>query len=206
MKYTCFFLLFLSFTVSAQMTPVTDMELFRQRLSDANRQLVSIECDFEQYKHLVIMDEPLVSSGKFFFRNDDMVRLDYDKPSPYIIVLNVQKVKIVKDGTGAVYDMSSYRMVTVMKTMLSACLTGNFSGAGKDYRMSVSENNAVYNIVIEPLNRNIKKYVQKIEITFDKNNLSANQLIIYEPSGDFTKHVFTNKCFNLSLTDTLFAL
>jgi outer membrane lipoprotein-sorting protein len=204
MKYL--FLLLISFPAVAQMTPVTDVELFRRRLSDAGKQLASIRCDFEQYRHLAIMDDPLVSSGKFFFRKDNMVRLEYDKPSPYLIVLNAQKVKTVKNGTQTVYDMSSYRMMTALKTMLSACLTGDFSGAGKDYRMSAAEDNASYNVVLEPLNRNIKKYLQKIEITFDKQNLSANQLIIYEPSGDFTKHVFTNKQLNLPLSDDLFAM
>ena len=152
------------------------------------------------------MDEPLVSSGKFFFRQDDKVRLDYAQPSPYLIVLNGKKVKIATGGKNNVYDMSSYQMVTVMKSMLSSCLLGDFSGAGRDYRMSVSEDGTVFLVEIEPLNRNIKKYLQKIDIMFDKKDLSVNQLMVREPSGDYTRHVFTNKIFNTSFPEQLFEM
>ena len=183
----------------AQLMPVADVESFRQRLAVENKQFTAIECDFTQYKYLVIMDEPLVSSGKFYFRQDDKVRLDYAQPSPYLIVLDGQKVKITTGGKTNVYDLSSYRMATVIKSMLSSCLSGDFSGAGRDYRMLVSEDRTEYHVEIEPLNRNIKKYLQKIEISFDKKDLSVNQLVVREPSGDYTRHVFTNKEFKMKM-------
>ena len=199
-------ILFLPVALYAQFTPVAEIEPFRQRMAAENKQFTTIECDFTQYKQLTIMDEPLVSSGMFFFKQDDKVRLDYTQPSPYLIVLNGQKVKITTTGKSNVYDMSSYQMVTVMKTMLSSCLLGDFSGAGRDYDMSVSEDKSVYLVEITPRIKRIKKYLQKIELIFDKGNLSVNQLTVYEPSGDYTRHVFANKKFNTSLPDQLFNL
>ena len=196
----------LSGPLYAQYTPIADMESFRQRLSIENKQYATIKCDFTQYKHLTIMDEPLVSSGEFCFSKEDKVRLDYTAPSPYLIVLNGQKVSITKEGKSNVYDMASYQMVTVMKTMLSSCLLGDFSGAGRDYLMSVSENKSAYLIEIEPRNKKIRKYLRKIEVIFDKTNLSVDQLIVREPSGDYTRHVFSNKKFNLPLSEQLFSL
>ena len=199
-------ILFLPVGLHAQLTSVAEIEPFRQRMAAENKQYTSIECNFTQYKQLTIMDEPLVSSGLFFFKQDDKVRLDYTQPSPYLIVLNGQKVKITTNGRSNVYDMASYQVVTVMKTMLSSCLLGDFSGAGRDYDMSVSEDKSVYLVEIAPRIKRIKKYLQKIELTFDKVNLSVNQLTVYEPSGDFTRHIFTNKKFNTSLSDQLFNL
>ena len=189
------FLLFLSLSSFAQRIPVTDIEPFRRRMADENKKITSIECDFIQYKHLVIMNEPLVSSGKFYLIADDKVRLDYTTPEPYLLELDGQKVHMTTNGKSNVYDMSSYQMVTVMKTMLSSCLTGDFSGAGRDYLMTVSEDKMVYHVELELRDRRIRRYLQKIEISFDKKDLSLNQLIVREPSGDFTRHVFTNKKF-----------
>jgi len=197
-------LLFCSFPLLAQFSPVTDIESFRLRLSTENKQFTNIECDFVQYKYLTIMDEPLVSSGRFYYQQDDKIRLDYFQPSPYLIVLNGQKVKIVVGGKTNVYDMSAYQMITMIKSMLSACLFGDFSGAGRDYRMSVTEDKTVYQVNIEPLNRRMKRYLQKIEISFDKKDFSVNQLLVREPSGDSTRHVFSNKKFNSPLPDDLF--
>jgi outer membrane lipoprotein-sorting protein len=177
----------------AQFTPVTDIESFRQRLAAENKRFTTIECDFTQYKHLTIMDEPLVSSGRFFFQQDDKVRLDYAQPSPYLIEIDGQKVSITADGKSNVYDMSAYRMITMMKSMLTACLRGDFSGAGRDYQMTVSEDGSAYQVEIEPRNRNVRRYIQKIDIVFDKKDMSLNQLVIREPSGDYTQHVFSNK-------------
>ena len=199
-------LLFFYIPLYAQYTPIADLESFRQRLSIANKQYTTITCDFTQYKQLTIMDEPLVSSGEFCFRQEDKIRLDYTTPSPYLIVLNGQKVKITTEGKSNVYDMASYQMVTVMKSMLSSCLLGDFSGAGRDYQMSVSESKSAYLVEIEPRNKKIRKYLCKIEVVFDKTNLSVDQLIVREPSGDYTRHVFTNKKFNLPLPEQLFSL
>ncbi len=152
------------------------------------------------------MDEPLIASGKFYYKLDDKICLDYTKPSPYLIVLNGQKVKMVSGGKNNVYDMSSYQMVTTMKTMLSSCLLGDLSGLGNDYRMSVFEDNLSYQMEIEPRNRKMKKYIQKIEVVFDKKDASVNQLVVREPSGDYTRHVFTHKKFNVPLSDQLFAI
>jgi hypothetical protein len=86
-------------------------------------------------------------------------------------------------------------MVTVMKSILSSCLLGDFSGDGHEYSMSVSEDQSVYMVEIEPRNKKIKKYIQRIEVTFDKKDLSVNQLVVREPSGDYTRHVFAGKKF-----------
>ena len=190
----------------AQLTPVADVESFRQRLAVENSRMTTVASDFTQYKYLAIMDEPLVSSGKFYFMKDDRVRLDYTQPTPYLIVLNGQKVKIVTGGKSNVYNMSSYQMVTVMKSMLSSCLLGDFSGVGRDYRMSVSEDKTAYHVDIEPMNRNIKKYLQKIEIIFDKKDLSVQQLTVREPSGDYTRHMFSRKIFHTAFSEQLFEL
>ncbi len=191
-------------TLSAQEKAVSDIEFFRKKLAAESRQQESIECDFTQYRHLEIMDETLVSSGKFYFKREDMICLDYVNPAPYRIVLNGQKVKILSDGKKNVYDMSSNQQATAMKSMLASCLFGDFTGSESNYRMSVFEDESHYRVEIEPQNKRMKKYIRKIEAVFDKKNLSVDQLILREPSGDFTRQVFSDKKFNIPLSDQLF--
>ncbi|MDR2038096.1 MAG: outer membrane lipoprotein carrier protein LolA [Bacteroidales bacterium] len=206
MKSLFFFtFLLIAFYCCAQKSPVTDLDKFAQKLSDGTRKQKTIESDFIQYKEMEIMEETLTSSGKFYFRDDDVVSLKYTSPEPYLIVVNGEKVKIETNGKKNIYNTSSNPMVTTMQSMFSACLSGDFTRS-KDYALAVFQDDSGYLIEIEPQNRKIKKYIQKIEVIFDKNDFSVNQLIVREPSGDFTKHVFFNKKFNTPLSDQLFEI
>ncbi len=195
----------LSVNCMAQRTAIADVGAFRQRLSAENRQVKSIESDFTQYKVMEIMEKPLVSSGKFYFRNDDKIRMDYLQPEAYLIVLDGQKIKIEAGGKKNVYDTSSNQIASAMQSMLSACLFGDIDEKNSAaYNMSAFETSENYQVEIEPRNKRMKKYIQKIEVVFSKKDLSVDQLTVWESSSDFTRQVFTNKKFNLSLSDQLF--
>jgi outer membrane lipoprotein-sorting protein len=54
----------------------------------------TVSARFTQTKHLSLLDEPLVSSGRFMFRRPDRIRLDIESPRPATIVITGREISI----------------------------------------------------------------------------------------------------------------
>src|SRR5437868_8656775 len=95
-------LLFLAFillssTLFAQhtgYTPVTDTATFKQQFAAASQRVNSIKSDFVQEKNLSMLSEKITSRGKFWFKKDNMVRMEYSEPFQYLMILNKNDIYI----------------------------------------------------------------------------------------------------------------
>ena len=78
-------------------SPVEDFVKFKMDFSVATGKIVSIKSDFMQEKNLSMISEKIISKGKFWFKKESKVRMEYTQPYQYIMVLNKDKV-FIKDG------------------------------------------------------------------------------------------------------------
>ena len=70
---------------------------FKKQFAKAAQATQTIQCDFVQEKNLSMMADKIVSKGKFWFKRDNKVRMEYEKPSYYLLVINGTNIK-TKDG------------------------------------------------------------------------------------------------------------
>src|SRR4051812_4814271 len=77
--------------------PVADAAAFKQQFAKASQATQSIQADFVQEKNLSMLSDKIVSKGKFWFKKDNKVRMEYSSPSYYLLVMNGKDIKI-KDG------------------------------------------------------------------------------------------------------------
>ena len=88
------------FSSRAQYTgysPVADLAKFKTDFSAATQKTLSIKSDFVQEKNLSMLSEKIISRGKFWFKKESQVRMEYNHPYQYLMILNKDKV-FVKDG------------------------------------------------------------------------------------------------------------
>jgi len=100
MKYIYCLLLFctcISLKLSAQeeLKPLASIAAFQERLKQEAANIRSIESDFTQEKYLDVFSEKVISKGRFYFKQDNMIRMDYSSPLNYLIIINGQKLKTV---------------------------------------------------------------------------------------------------------------
>src|SRR5215218_2910128 len=77
--------------------PVTALETFQSRFTAEAQKTNSIKSDFVQEKNLGMLSEKIVSKGKFWFKKESRVRMEYSHPFQYLLIINGNKVYI-KDG------------------------------------------------------------------------------------------------------------
>jgi outer membrane lipoprotein-sorting protein len=85
-------------------------------------------------------------------------------------------------------------------------IRGTILNEDKKFKIDFLENNQ-YNLVkMSPLSQQLKTYITKIRIYFDKVSFSVSRLEIEESSGDYTKIEFSGMKINTPVTDEYFSV
>lgn len=199
-------LIALTFTGWSQngFTAVTDMHAVKKQFADKMAQTQSLESHFTQTKQMKLLKENIVSNGKFYYKKDNKVRIDYQSPYNYLVILNNGQMSIT-DNYGKKTTMNtrnSKSLQSINKVMID-CMSGNIF-TNNDFRLSASKNNRDYHIEMTPNTSELKSMFKKIDVYFNQDNLYINKMVITELNGDITDMKYSNVKANTGLNDQLF--
>jgi outer membrane lipoprotein-sorting protein len=201
-----FLSLFLSAAVSAQpkgFKPVTNIAALQQGLQKSTAAFQSIQADFTQVKHLSMLADKITSKGKFYYRKEDKVRIEYTTPFQYLVVMNGGQL-MVKDEqkTSRINARSSKTMQSVNRIMLD-CMRGTVF-TNPDFKVTAYENGNNYLLSLSPANDAVKKLFKQIDVYLTRTGFDVDRLSMVEQGGDFTDMDFTRTQHNVALNDALF--
>ncbi|WP_370862186.1 LolA family protein [Parabacteroides faecis] len=208
-KYLCLFLfLIVCLPVVAQkeLKPLTSIDGFQERLKKEAASLSSIESDFTQEKYLDVFNDKIISKGRFYYRQENKIRMDYTTPVDYQIIINGQKLKIVSEGKSNVVNLGSNRMMDEMKGMLAACMVGDLSSITSTYKLDYYESPSLYVVKIRPVSKSVQAYISEIIISINKEDMSVQTLRLSENEKDYTEYRFTNRKYNTLTNDEKFII
>jgi outer membrane lipoprotein-sorting protein len=184
-------------------SPVADLAKFKTEFSAATQKTTSIKSDFTQEKTLSMLSEKITSKGNFWFKKDSKVRMEYNQPFKYLMILNKDKV-YVKDGQKeSKVSTKSNKMFQQINKIMIDCMQGTML-ANTDFKTRVFENKNSSLIELTPVTKGLKELFKSINVTVDKKDFSVASIQMLEISGDNTIMRFTNKELNASIADTLF--
>ena len=208
-KYIYTFLLVvfcLPLAAQKDLTPLASVTAFQERLKKEAASLSSIESDFTQEKFLDVFNEKIVSKGRFYYKQENMIRMDYTSPIDYQIIINWQKLKIVSEGKSNVVNLGSNQMMNEMKGMLAACMIGDLTVMSSAYRLEYYESPSLYVVKIRPVSKSVQAYISEIIISIDKKDMSVQTLRLSENAKDYTEYHFTNRKYNTLTSDEKFVI
>ena len=185
--------------------PVADMAAFKTQFAAAAQQTQSVKADFVQEKNLSLLSEKISSKGKFWFKKDNLVRMEYSQPFQYLVVINKNNV-LVKDGQKENrISTKSNKLFQQINRMMVDCVQGAALN-NPDFTVAAFENAGAWLVELTPVVKGMKDYFKNINIVLSKKDYSVNKLEMYEQSGDNTIISFINKELNAPIADTLFAV
>ena len=206
-----FFLLILSIccvTVQAQYpgySVVNDFSKFKEQFSFASQKTTSIKSDFVQEKNLSMLSEKIISKGKFWFKKDNLVRMEYVQPFQYLMIINKNNI-FIKDGQKEnKVSTTSNKLFQQINKITVDCVQGT-ALSNTDFSYKVFENEKAFLVELTPAAKNLKAYFKTINITVDKKDYSVFKIDMRELSGDDTVINFINKEMNTTIPDALFAI
>jgi outer membrane lipoprotein-sorting protein len=200
------FLALFSFTASAQYPaykPATDPSSFETAFTAASQKTNSIRSEFVQEKSLSMLDEKMISRGRFFFKKENRVRMEYEKPFSYLMIINNNQV-FIRDGEKEnKISAKSNKTFSQINRIMIDCVQGTML-TNTDFRVRVFENNLHWLVELTPLAKSMKDLFKSIGVTIDKSDLSASRIEMSEINGDNTIIRLTNKFLNVEIPDSLF--
>lgn len=205
-KFLFLFLSFLPLFAMAQekgFSLINNTQTLQATLSKNAAQTNSISSDFLQEKQMKMLDGKVLSKGKFYYKKEDKVRIDYQHPYQYLLIMNGGNISVKDDGkTNKINARSSKTMQSVNHLMID-CMKGTVFN-NKDFSVKAYESNQQYLLVLAPVDAAMKKMFSDIKVYMNKQNGTVSLLVMKENSGDFTLMKFSNIKTNASISDQLF--
>ncbi len=196
------------YLTSAQYTGyrlVPDKATFKQQFALASQKIGSIKSDFVQEKNLSMLNDKIISKGVFWFKKENMVRMEYNQPFSYLMILAGNNVYI-KDGQREnKVSTKSNKLFGQINQVIVDCVGGTALN-NPDFSVRLFENGSSFLIELTPITKNLTELFKNINIVVDKKDFTASKIEMFETSGDSSTITFTNKQLNGEVSDTLFAV
>ncbi|MDC6403885.1 MULTISPECIES: LolA family protein [Maribacter] len=164
----------------------------------------TITSDFVQYKHLDFLSSDIESTGKMAYKSPDNVSWQYVKPFSYKVVFKGQKLLINDNGNKSKLDLGSNELFKQLNHLISASINGNMFNAN-DFEIAYFKENETSLVHFLPRDPQFSEFILAFHITFSQRG-TVEEVKMIEPSGDYTRIVFSNRIENKTLPDAVFDL
>ena len=186
-------------------TLMRELTDFKTSFSAAAKKTISIKSDFVQEKNLSMLSEKITSKGKFWFKKDNQVRMEYSTPFQYLLVINKDKV-FIKDGQKQnTINTKSNKLFQQINKITVDCVQGNITD-NPDFKIRVFESKGGFLVELTPISKGLKDFFKTINVIVDKKDYAVAGIEMNENSGDNTVIHFSNKEMNTNIPDALFAI
>lgn len=185
--------------------PVANTDEFRKQFAKTAQATQSIQSDFVQDKNLSMLSDKITSTGKFWFKKENKVRMEYEKPSYYLLVINGNMIRTKDAKKENKISAKSNKVFEPVKDMIVDCVQGTAMDS-KNFATHVFESLNAYLVELTPLAKNMKGMFKTINLTVDKKDYSVIKIDMVEQSGDNTVISFLHKQTNVTISDEVFSV
>lgn len=184
--------------------PVSDLAAFRKTFAEESSKIQSITSDFKQQKQLIALTETITSTGKFWFSRPKRVRIEYQKPFVYRMIMNGDKLSVRDDQKENTVNIKSNKLFQQVNRIMVDCIQGTILES-KDFTSKVFEDESVYRMEMVPTTKTLKDFFVSIVLLIDKKDYSVNSIQMNESGGDYTVITFLNKKLNQPVPNEVFS-
>jgi len=184
---------------------LADAANFKSQFAVASQKINTIKSDFVQEKELGMLSEKIISKGKFWFKKENAVRMEYTNPFQYLMIINGSKIYIKDSQKENKVSAKSNKLFEQINKIMMDCVKGT-ALSNPDFTVRIFEGADSYLAELSPVNKNLKSLFKNVNLVVAKKDHSVTAIQMHEPGGDKTIINFTNRELNVNLPDALFAI
>lgn len=188
----------------AAAAPCTSTESCLAAVRAAQADTTALDARFVQTKHVALLDEPLVSTGRFRFRRPDHVRLDVETPQPATILIAGRSVRVpgLPDSEQRALAASP---LAAMFTELGALFAGTLDAAPAHFDISARATDGDgITVTLTPNAPEFARLFRTIELRFGGTPLGVQSMRLDDPLDDHLVVELRDVRRNVDLPDALF--
>ena len=192
----------IGFTASAQNG--STQEQFERELKLKNESVSSIKCHFIQTRDMSVLQNVVRKEGTFYFQRPGNMLLSFNDGDYIKMTEEWFEMKTGENTTTT--KISSNPMLRNLRTILSACVVGDFAQMIRGFSIQVQSQAKQWVVIMTPQRGKAASKISQIVLHFDRETMSLNTLKMVEKSGDYTMYGFSNKQFNVAIDGKLFKI
>jgi outer membrane lipoprotein-sorting protein len=174
-----------------------------REIEAARRATQSISADFEQVKHVSLLDEPLVSRGRLTFKRPNRLRVEIASPQPATVVIN--------DGRVFIPDLPEQQRQALTLAPagdafahLGALFTGSTDVLQEAFETTAVADGDAIAVTLVPRHEPSRRMFKAIAVRFAFPDLMAQTIRLDDPFGDSLEITLRNVQRNDDVPDSLF--
>lgn len=185
------FLLLTAISVVAQdWKPLTATDPAITSLRKELGTMASIKGNIRQEKSFAFLDDKLVSTGYFIYKKENRLRWQFNEPIEYIILIHDNAMRLREAGEEKQYKGVN-KILRQVREIILGCIDGSIID-NPSYKASFSGNSNSLKLEMQPKDRQLKEFIQRIEVEFAKQGNRIRSVRLTDPSGDETHIHFTD--------------
>ena len=172
-------------------------------LKEAAESIRTLKADFTQKRHLKILDAPLISKGRLYYKAPDLLRWEYSSPLRSVMLKRGENVNVYHFLGGA-WKADSSQAVEVRRMIfaeINRWLKGQFSEAA-GFTPSYASGPPV-RITLTP-KEEFKRFLNRIELIFSERPGIIRSVEMIESGEANTRIEFTNVEINTHIAPAVF--
>ena len=185
-------------------TSQTDIDAFKAALSRETAQIQDIKADFVQIKTMEFLNESVRSTGMLYFAEGKRLRWEYEKPYPFVFILNGTKAWMVSQGRATELDISSNKMFKELSELMMFGMGGTSLFDNRNFDFDFFSSGVQWKVGLKPKSKEMKAQYSQIELIFDASSYRMESVRMLDASGDETLIQLSNQTINNLLPDALF--
>ncbi len=184
---------------------VGSIQQIKQGVALAATKIATISSDFTQEKEMSILNDKIITRGRFYFKKDRFLRWEYIHPFSYVIALRGDMISIQNEGEVKSFNTNSNRVFAEVNRIIIGSVNGTLLDDAS-FTADYDQSNGHYIVSLTPVSATLKENLDKIIIYFAKTDYTVNKLEMFESAGDFTRITFSKKQLNQPIPDEVFIL
>jgi outer membrane lipoprotein-sorting protein len=198
-----FLIILFPFSLSAQdwkTLNADDSQLIE--LNSALAKMEAVKGDIKQEKVFSFLTEKLVSEGFFLYQKESKLRWEFKEPIEYIILINENSMRLKEEGEEKKYKGMN-QILRQVKEIIIGCIDGSIM-TNSNYKTAFFANETDIRIQLRPKAKNLKEFIQQIEVVFSIEGSTLQKVTLTDPTGDLTDIRFSNIVVNEKIDATAF--
>lgn len=185
--------------------PMKETTVFRKQFAVEARKISTITSRFEQEKNIDVLEEKIHSEGMFWFKREQKVRIEYQKPFQFLMILNQGTMRIRDEQKENTVSLKSNKMFQQINSVVLDAVGGTILD-NADFTFRIFENEKSYLLEMTPASKGLKEFFSTILVYVDRADYAVHTLDLRETSGDNTVIRFIDKKLNADVQDHLFTV
>ena len=194
---------FVLIAILVQGNPAVAFSLDWGDLKGAAESIRTLEADFTQKRHLKILEAPLISKGRLYYRAPDLLRWEYSSPLRSVMLKRGESINVYQFLEGA-WKADSSQAVEVRRMIfaeINRWLKGRFNEAS-GFTPSYDSVPPV-RVTLTP-REEFKRFLNRIELIFSEKPGIIRSVEMIESQEARTRIEFTNLEINAHIPAGVF--